>query len=211
MQLLETSMVEPDDICESNSYQPFQCFYCETSFEALNELTWHIAEIHESNKTFICNICSAEFLEIEDLEKHNAGHYVKVHSDDTTPKKKVKSTVKKAKKAKKVKEVKEVKKVLVKEHICNICNKKFVDISSVKRHVKEVHDEVKPYLCDRCDKCFSRERELKNHIKIVHEGERPHVCDTCSARFTKTNHLNTHIAAVHEKTKKHNCDLCEYR
>jgi KRAB domain-containing zinc finger protein len=194
-----TCMVE-SDVWESSSNQPFKCFCCETSFEALNELTWHIAEFHENTKSFVCNICSAEFLQIEELENHSTGHIVKVHNEKGKNPQNLK------------KKTKLVNKVKKKKYFCEICNAKFSNGCDVKRHFEQVHEKKGPYSCDICSSSFSRESDKTKHIEEVHEGKKPHVCDICAKCFSRKNHLNVHISAVHEKAEKKNvCDLCDYR
>ena len=39
---------------------------------------------------------------------------------------------------------------------------------NLKKHIKNVHEQLKNHQCDLCDKVFSESRSLKKHTKAVH-------------------------------------------
>merc|ERR1712157_491040 len=50
---------------------------------------------------------------------------------------------------------------------CSFCKKSFVNPSTLRNHIKTVHNEmVKPYSCRKCEKRFAKESLLKIHWKI---------------------------------------------
>ena len=188
---METNCHEEDYITESIDVEDYET---KPNIAELN------TEFLESTKSYVCNICSAEFLQIEDLEKHSTEHIVKVHNEKGKKLQNLKTKTKLGNKVRK------------KKHFCEICNTKFSNGSDVKRHFAQVHEKKRPYSCDICSSSFSREGDKTKHIEEVHEGKKPHVCDICSKCFSRKNHLNVHISAVHEKAEKKNvCDLCDYR
>ena len=55
--------------------------------------------------------------------------------------------------------------LVVKNHKCNLCEKKFSDLHKLKKHTKFVHEKNKEYKCDLCNESFGTASYLKNHIK----------------------------------------------
>ena len=49
-------------------------------------------------------------------------------------------------------------------------NKTFCQLSNLKTHIKSVHEGLKNHKCDLCDKKFGHSSVLKKHIKGIHEG-----------------------------------------
>ena len=84
---------------------------------------------------------------------------------------------------------------------CGFCDKTFVCLANLQRHIKEIHS------CERCDKVFKQKHDLKNHVKLVHKGEKNHRCDKCGKSFGRIEGLKLHITAVHEGVKNQ-CKIC---
>ena len=84
--------------------------------------------------------------------------------------------------------------------ICNICQKKFLDNSKLRRH-SLVHSGEKPYSCPVCNKKFSLDFNLKTHMRI-HSGEKPYACiyPGCFKRFSQSSNLCSH-EKIHEIIK----------
>ena len=84
--------------------------------------------------------------------------------------------------------------------ICNICQKKFLDNSKLRRH-SLVHSGEKPYECPVCSKRFSLDFNLKTHMRI-HSGEKPYACiyPGCFKRFSQSSNLSAH-EKIHEIVK----------
>lgn len=57
-----------------------------------------------------------------------------------------------------------------KPYICEVCNAKFSDPSSKRRHERE-HMGNKPYLCQLCGESFKRAGQLKAHLGRKHTNE----------------------------------------
>ena len=84
--------------------------------------------------------------------------------------------------------------------ICEICKKKFLDNSKLRRH-SLVHSGEKPYSCPICSKKFSLDFNLKTHMRI-HSGEKPYACiyPGCFKRFSQSSNLSAH-EKIHEIVK----------
>ena len=85
-------------------------------------------------------------------------------------------------------------------YICEICKKRFLDNSKLRRH-SLVHSGEKPYSCPICSKKFSLDFNLKTHMRI-HSGEKPYACiyPGCFKRFSQSSNLSSH-EKIHEIVK----------
>lgn len=116
---------------------------------------------------------------------------------------------------------------------CNICDKKYSSVFSLRQHIKVVHIREAFFKCDHCDKSFSRKANLDSHLN-VHLEEKRYECDICSLKLkTKANlrihkklHTNDAVACkicdkkfktsnqlinhmiVHSEVKKYECGVC---
>ena len=86
-------------------------------------------------------------------------------------------------------------------YTCEICNKKFLDNSKLRRH-SLVHSGEKPFACPLCPKKFSLDFNLRTHMRI-HSGEKPYACifPGCFKRFSQSSNLSAH-EKTHELMKK---------
>ena len=51
--------------------------------------------------------------------------------------------------------------------------------------LKSVHKEPKVHKCDPCGKLFTATSSLRRHIKIIHEGRKDFNCDSCENHLLK--------------------------
>ncbi|KAI5634764.1 RE1-silencing transcription factor isoform X4 [Phthorimaea operculella] len=86
--------------------------------------------------------------------------------------------------------------VLERKYTCTDCQKKFIDSTSLLRHIDSVH-EVKPVLaCEYCPEKFTSISKLTRHVR-THAGDRPYPCRYCEKSFTKSHHYTRHLRVKH--------------
>ena len=86
----------------------------------------------------------------------------------------------------------EIKKI----YKCNICDVKFTENGSLKRHLVSVHGWKLPFYCNICDAKFVNRSNLKMHISSVHEKNKIFQCDICDANFSQKGSLERHIEGM---------------
>ena len=91
---------------------------------------------------------------------------------------------------------------------CNLCEEdNFTSRLSLKKHKKDVHNEVKKFNCEQCGKFVANAKVLKDHIQTVHEGRKDHKCQYCNKDFGLKKNLDIHVQAIHEGAQ-HICENC---
>ncbi|KAF0761637.1 Uncharacterized protein FWK35_00006312 [Aphis craccivora] len=110
---------------------------------------------------------------------------------------------------------------------CNQCNKIFLTVSDLQRHVKQTHPTKKdrdlsestslrpskrsPYTCHLCDKTFSRFCDLLDHDEIQHDDlPKKYRCGVCSKMFLMEDRAKVHFNFYHTKTKGSVNFQCSY-
>ena len=83
--------------------------------------------------------------------------------------------------------------------------------SSIKVHIKAVHDKIKDFTCELCNFATSRRAVLNKHVKNVHIKVKDLVCGACDYRTGDRGSYRTHIRVQHDKRKDFACDHCSYR
>merc|ERR1712244_106057 len=75
---------------------------------------------------------------------------------------------------------------------CTFCEKRFVDPSTLRSHIKYIHNKghtQKPFICRKCHKAFTKKTSLRNHLLSD--------CNQCAASFTVKSNLNRHLKKIH--------------
>ena len=83
------------------------------------------------------------------------------------------------------------------------CGKQFLYPSTLKAHVKNVHEgkERKMYPCDECDFQTPLKQYIAIHKRTIHEGLKPFECDICGKAFGRKEKLGRHLRTVHKEMK----------
>jgi uncharacterized Zn-finger protein len=96
---------------------------------------------------------------------------------------------------------------------CITCQKILSTESSLKRHVKQIHNKIKNHICsyNNCDWKFSTKSDLKRHIKYQHSDERNHTCTfiNCDKKFKQKYKLYEHIKWFHNDIRLFKCNFVE--
>ena len=84
---------------------------------------------------------------------------------------------------------------------CGICDERFSQNGSLKRHMISRHesrkslDGKKPFKCFICKYSCYDKSDLKKHFDSVHEGKKAFKCEMCGKRFSQKGQMNRHIAS----------------
>lgn len=82
---------------------------------------------------------------------------------------------------------------------CTVCKKRFVNMQTAGKHVKEVHLQPANFTCHVCGKVAVFASSLKRHL-LVHFGKKELTCDICDKKFVRelslTNHVKRHLSAT---------------
>jgi len=70
--------------------------------------------------------------------------------------------------------------------------------AALKKHVKEVHEEIKQYHCTECGIKVSRKYHLIRHIKAVHHKEKFWQCEDCDYKTNNQVCFKKHKLNKHE-------------
>lgn len=162
--------------------KPFACQFCDKSFPAKNQLKDHLVK-HTGEKSYKCDTCEMAFahrfsLRQHRLLKHPVGETITDNYENYRP------------------------------FTCDICMKKFTQLSSLKTH-KRLHTGLKPYCCSVCGKCFPRKDTLTRH-QFRHSDVRPFKCEHCDKSFATRYMLKQHAAghSFDKASQKLVCTIC---
>lgn len=115
---------------------------------------------------------------------------------------------------------------------CNVCEKEFPSVGSLKAHVSRTHSKVKwcntcskfitsadmnshvqdyhselPYVCNVCGQSLRTSGAFQRHMDI-HKGLRGSACEVCGQTFSRTEYYRDHIR-IHTGEKPFKCETCE--
>ncbi|XP_050423549.1 zinc finger protein 235-like [Adelges cooleyi] len=189
------------------------CTFCPESFTRFNDLISHDLVVHNDlPKNHFCKKCGKVFLSEGRLQVHENIHREKLFKCQLclkkfTQKKTLDNHLNvhigqfmcqicgfKSPNAHNLK-IHESTHSLVKNHCCNVCEKNFATMSSLRRHKRLVHQKNVMFRCDLCDYTTMQPSNLKYH-KSSHTAQ-TYVCHLCGRTF-KNQFLYNHHAEVHE-------------
>ena len=204
-----------------------ECKICgKLQFLSRKTLEIHIEKVH-TEKT--CNICNISFKRETYLRKHNKYEhegvekircrYCKHHFHTLKGKQEHETTCngsytceKCAKVFKSYNNLQHHNQHVHLEHkvACDLCDKKFVNPSGLRTHVKNRHEKVKPFVCDQCGQRFGSKQTLRNHVDAIHLQLKPFSCDLCEMTFLRSGSLKLHKLNIHHTDqKKFKCNRCD--
>jgi uncharacterized C2H2 Zn-finger protein len=159
-------VVESDIMLEENreSNKSFVCDTCDANFKQKSDCISHIATFHEGKKPLTRKPCTSD----------------KVHEENGESDK---------------------------NFLCDTCDASFKQKSDCISHIATIHEGKKPFKCDECGHRFAQRSILNAHITI-HERKKSFKCDECGATFTQKSSLKIHITSIHERKKPFKCDEC---
>jgi len=77
-------------------------------------------------------------------------------------------------------------------HQCGVCDKRFSEPSSVKRHMYVHSRHEAPHACPTCGRRYAAPCYLREHL-LSHSGARPCKCPVCDKQYSRAGHLTRHL------------------
>lgn len=74
--------------------------------------------------------------------------------------------------------------------VCGMCGKKFVCVTTMKRHLV-THTGEKPFSCKVCGKMYTQKGNLRVHER-THRNDRPFECNICHQKFYRKEPMQKH-------------------
>jgi len=74
--------------------------------------------------------------------------------------------------------------------VCGVCGKKFVCVTTMKRHLV-THTGERPFNCKVCGKQYTQKGNLRVHER-THRNERPFECNICHQKFYRKEPMQKH-------------------
>ncbi|XP_008104053.1 zinc finger and SCAN domain-containing protein 2 [Anolis carolinensis] len=175
---LSSHLTMPNSPHEEEKEKPYQCWHCGQSFSSSSDLLSH-ERSHVGEKLYTCSNCG-------ESERIHMGQ--KPHKCSTCGNTFGCNTQQEKQRRKKI-------------HVCPICGKAYMKISSFLQH-QGLHRGEKPYKCSKCAENFGTYTSLKVHRR-THTGENQYKCSYCGMCFSCSPHLR-----AHERTHMAMCSYC---
>ena len=185
------------------------CGMCGKTFPEKSFLIRHLKTVHDFTDNqifqFQCDSCNKIFVKKQHLEKHlkirhqktmrTRGNSEKLYSDHSTSNEK--NNISEMKKSI------EFCNQIIKQVLCDICDKSFTSPEKLRIHVTEMH-QAEPVQCKLCDEVFESRKSLQDHSNSNHNSA-IEKCNHCSKWFTK-NSMKKHdcqkISKIEKKLKQ---------
>ena len=196
------------DVCQAAFYQKthlknhvllhdsseyYECRECGQKFLRKTDYQKHLKTIHCIESPICCNLCGAQFNEIQQFELHKQMHTgerkelcglcgEKFHSKSAMISHMQKHT----------------SVALHKPFSCNVCHKTFSQKSHLNRHIKS-HGGEQDLVCLVCNK------QCKNKIELVRHRSSHVACSVCKSLFDTRVQLQQHMLKSHPVQPSLNC------
>ena len=178
-----------------------KCDICELVFNHRSHLNKHVSTVHEVNK--VCELCFIDCKSRKELKEHIIKNHqigkqkccphcektfrdidkLKFHIDLNHPEHGEK------------------------KHLCTVCGKGFMFMSSCRIHEVNQHEK---FPCHICGKQLSRKFALVDHLSSAHNFEpNEHVCEICGYSTLSKQTLQKHKRIKHIRKNFHKCPHCE--
>uniref|UniRef100_A0A1A9WWZ0 Transcription factor grauzone n=1 Tax=Glossina brevipalpis TaxID=37001 RepID=A0A1A9WWZ0_9MUSC len=167
----------------------FPCHVCNKRYNNSNNLRRHIESIHENAYFHVCDVCGKQFKSKDSFERHCREHQGIIEPPLQCP---LCLVWLKNRHSLRLHELNHSKKPTP----CNICDKNFKTINSLRRHKAYWHGMERNLRCTFCDKIFRQERNLKEHIAI-HTGDQLYSCPHCHKESRSKSNMYVHIKRQH--------------
>ena len=79
-------------------------------------------------------------------------------------------------------------------HVCDMCNKVFIQQNELEQHKLLHHCDQKPYICTLCDELFTTQSALDEHKLQEHIDQKAIICPICYEIFDSPELLSEHSA-----------------
>ena len=92
---------------------------------------------------------------------------------------------------------------------CEMCDKKFLSVSSFKKHLFKGHHSIFNVQCSYCGISKSNKEKLQHHIDVEHLEDV--LCPECALQFKSQVSLKAHIRREHKPNDLIKCIHCSYK
>ena len=198
----------------NNHLPQSKCDQCDEMFEGQKEKEKHIESIHAS-EDLKCHICEQTFSSEENLISHMEKEHTKgvleediiIHIEKDLTHGLIESNSANSSLLKSFESNSEEDLVseneIGDEYECNICDAKFIDIETLKRHNEDYHKLSLLYQCQQCEENFHRKEDFENHMENLHIesilASDYFKCQICEQTFSSDESFITHMEKEHTR------------